>query len=486
SANLPAAGKQQVIKGYLLIAAATALYGFYLYVTGDYNRLTSAFYWANPCAAFLLPAFLIGGWRWITGRRWLPALQVLCIGTAFWLTDSRGAVLAAGVILASCLAVPAVRRRAGWIVMVGAVTFVVSLGLVQIKAQVAGQSTLVPGSRFAEAASGESTSVRDRLNYLGSAVQIWKDHPLTGTGAGTFGTVHPGYQQRVISAANDPHSLLAATLAEQGLIGVLILVYLGTVLAWGMWRGVRREPRLGVIAVSAVVLALHFCLDIDARYPALVVLLALLVGLTYQPWRHRPVPPARRLILPAALLAALVIGVSGYLSDTQVQQGRIHDENHDLALAAAAYGKAHSGVVYNPDAWTAEGIDYYTLAALTGGSKHYLPMVRDRARQAIRRDPYDSQHYFLLGRVERLEGHPDAAVQAYRQALRFDHLNHPEYYADLGGVLLQQGDAVAARRVIETGLELYPEAVMRNRSTDPRIKPAITELKRLQAALPPL
>ncbi len=485
SANLSLLQKEQAIKGYLWVALVISIYGFYLYLSGDYDRLTASFYWANPCAAFLLPAFLISGWKWITNRQWPSGLLTLCIGTAFWLTDSRGAVLVAAIVGVGCLALPQVRRRLAWIIGLGVVTFVLSFGVVAVKSQLGGQSAPVPGSRFAEAATGESMSAQDRISYLKSALEIWKDHPVLGSGAGTYGTVHPQYQQRVISAANDPHSIVAATLAEQGVVGMSILLGLAAVIAIGMWRGVRRRPQLGIVAISAIALALHFGLDIDSRYLALVALLAMLVGLTYQPSRRRPISRWRNLALPASLAAALLLSVSMYLSDASFQRGRIHDGNQDLTQAAKAYEQAHKYPIYDPDVWTSEGIDYYALAA-AGGPKSYLALGRDRAKQAIRRDPKDSQHYFLLGRIERLDGNPPAALTAYHQALRLDRLNHPDYYVDLAALLIQQKNTRAARQVIRDGLALYPEAVIGNRNADSRIKPAVAELKRLQASLPVL
>jgi tetratricopeptide (TPR) repeat protein len=138
--------------------------------------------------------------------------------------------------------------------------------------------------------------------------------------------------------------------------------------------------------------------------------------------------------------------------------------------------------VYDPTNWTAEGIDYYTLAGATGDSKTYLPLARTSAEAAIARDPRDSQNYFLLARIERLAGNRTAALADYRQTLRLDPWNHPDYYLDLASLLLQTGQTAAGRQVVSRGLGLYPDTVIANRNADPTIKPAVAELLVLQAA----
>ena len=59
AARLPKEDKHRLISGYIWVAVATSLFGTYLYFTGSYDRLTSAFYWANPAAAYLLAAGLL-------------------------------------------------------------------------------------------------------------------------------------------------------------------------------------------------------------------------------------------------------------------------------------------------------------------------------------------------------------------------------------------------------------------------------------------
>jgi O-antigen ligase len=110
---------------------------------------------------------------------------------------------------------------------------------------------VVPGSRFAEAASGESKSTSDRLYYLGSAFDMWLAHPWGGTGAGTYRDVHPQYQKRVISASSNAHNFYVQTLAELGLVGTLALVAVMLWLLAGGLRGLVAEPEMVPVAIGA-------------------------------------------------------------------------------------------------------------------------------------------------------------------------------------------------------------------------------------------
>jgi O-antigen ligase len=489
TASLDLAAKAQLLAGYVWLATLMAVVGFYIYATGDYNRLTTSFYWANPAAAWLLPAALLASWGWLnrpdkaSWRGALQAVQVLILGTAVWLTDSRGALLATLIVLIGATAMSRrLRQRALPAVGVILISFGLATGAAALWSHVKHQTTVAPGSRFAQAAEGESTSGSDRLNYLRSAVSIWQHHPLLGTGAGTYGIEHPQYQRRVISASSDAHNIVLQTLAEQGLPGMLWLLYLAVILAWGVARGVRREPAVGIAAAGAVIVALHFGVDIDDRYPALIALLAMLAGVAYQPWQVMRVVPVRRMAIPVLLVVTLVLAASSYESNFWATRGQQADSQSLFTNAAQAYARAHTTPVYDPTNWTAEGIDYYTLASFTGGSKTYNADAERAARGAIQHDGSDSQNYQLLGRIQALEGNLPAAEASLSQALRLDPWNHPDYYSDLAGLQLKANHTVAAQKTVSAGLALYPDSVIANRNADTTVKPAVAELLSLQAA----
>ncbi len=282
-------GREWVIRAYLATAVVFSVSAIWMYLVSSYDRLVGVFYWPNPAAAYLIPAVILAvdQLRRARGRMawWWGSAATLFLA-AFWLTDSRAATLVLAVVGAIYLLISPTPRTF-WIkfVFTLAIGFGLSIGLVQASTLFVQHSAkVVPGSRLAEAASGESKSVSDRLYYLGSAFEMWFAHPVGGTGAGTYGDVHPQYQQRVISASNDAHNVYAQTLAELGLVGAVALAATMFWLLAGALRGVAANSDTVPVLLGAGGLLVHFGLDIDARYPTLLMLAAALLGVVYGQW----------------------------------------------------------------------------------------------------------------------------------------------------------------------------------------------------------
>jgi tetratricopeptide (TPR) repeat protein len=476
-------GPEWVIRAYLGSAVVFCVVGVVMFLTSDYDRLTGTFYWANPAAAYLIPAIVLGidRVRRAAGRRvwWWVGAVVVFLGS-FLLTDSRGGTLVLALVLGVYLLLASTNKRF-WINFVFSMVlgFGLSLGLSWMST-FTGQhhAKVVPGSRFAEAASGESKSTSDRLYYLGSALDMWLAHPWGGTGAGTYRDVHPQYQKRVISASSNAHNFYVQTLAELGLVGILALVAVVLWLLAGGLRGLVAEPEMVPVAIGALGLVLHFGLDIDASYPALLLLAAALIGLVYRQasqgrgkasWRW----PAVAVVLMAPL-------ISLYQSNVWAERGRAQQTDGDYATAADDFGAAHSGWVYNPDFVNAEGIDLLTLAyGNAAGAKADAQLALERARQAQREDRYDAQHHQLEGRALSAQGDLKGAAAAFREALRLDPYNHPDYALDLARVQQQTGDVDGAVRTAQAMLAQYPQEVVDNRSNDATVKPALADLEAL-------
>ncbi len=476
-------GRQWALRAYLGSAVVFCIGALAIFLTSDYDRLTGWFYWANPAAAYLMPAIILAvdGLRRASGRMvyvW-GALAVM-FSTSFWLTDSRAAMLVlAGILALYLILVPL--KKISWIriVFVLALSFGLSIGGAKLSTITAHHSSsAVPGSRFAEAASGESKSLSDRIFYLSSAFNMWFAHPLGGTGAGTYGNVHPQYQQRVISASTDTHNVYVQTLSELGLVGA---VALAAVLLWlfaGMLKGLVAMPEMLPAALGVLALLAHFGLDIDASYPTLLMLVAWLSGLVYRQWANKRAKAAWRWPALAALL--LVPIVSLYQSDVWATRAKAAQDDSDYAQAATLFGQAHSGIAYDPDIINAEGIDLYTLAGGGGqDAKAAAALALERAREAQKQDPFDGQHHQLEGRVLALQGDNNGAEQAFKVALKLDPFDTPDYALDLASTQVKVGDLDGAVKTAEAMLAQYPSNVVDNRATDSRIRPALANLEAL-------
>lgn len=460
-------------QGYVTAAAAFSLYGGWLYLTESYERLTSSFYWANPFAAWLLPALLIG---WQLYRRspswwWLIAMAINL--AAFALTDSRSAMLVAGLTAAAAVVrVSPSRREWTKLLLVLGLAAGLVVGLNTWRSQLQRQPVAVPGTRFSEALEGESQSGSDRLNFLRAGWSIWQQQPITGTGAGTFAAAHPAHQVRVTSAASHPHNFWAQVAAELGLIGVGLWLLL--VAVW--LRYSTRQDLAAWLATAA--LLVHFALDIDARYPALWLLLAALAGWSSGPRQRAPGRAWWLAILPLPLL----VSVQLYSSEQQALRGQDHQDHSRYEEAAAAFAAARGGYIYDPDLLTKEGINHYALGLEQRSASELLEAGR-LAQLAQAQDPRDSQHSFLLARIAQAQGDLVQAERHYQAAIAADRLNHPEYYLDFAQLRLRQQQPQAALVLLDEVIGLYPNQVVLNRSANSRLRVVLAQIYSLRGVL---
>ncbi len=475
-------GREAVIRLYLASALMFCVYALWLYFTGGYERLTGSFYWANPAAAYLMPAILIAVHRTLKSnwRYWGP-LSVLYTAS-FLLADSRASSFVLVIITAGYLAA-AKPKKADWIILVFIVigTIILTSGAVQLRHYLQPHGIVsAPGGRFAEVAKGESQSGNDRVSYLIAAYKIWLTAPLAGTGAGTYADAHPAFQTSPLNASSSAHNIYAQTLPELGIIGFVLLVGLLVSLPLGLLRGITEAPDNLVLVFGAAALLLHMGLDIDAQYPSILVLVAVMLGLIYtQSYRSWSNFSWR---LPFASVIVMVPIISFYLADGWAVRAAAAQADNDYPTAADYFGRSTSGLVYNPDWLSAEGINHYAVAA-SGSTAQSQSAETDvalmLARSAQRQDPRDGQHHQLEGRILALEKRYPEAVRAFEMALKLDSNDHPEYALDLAYAQLAMGEDARAVATAQSMVAKYPPGVTDNRSVDTTVKPNLADLSAL-------
>jgi O-antigen ligase len=440
---------------YLGVASLFSLYGFWVFYTSGYNRLTSSLYWANPAAGFLLPAVIVclNEMGLSVRKKWWAWPLGLLIETAFWTTQSRAAVV---VLIVGLLALIALQRRSkGYFIRLGVAlmtSFLLSTLCVQLWHSAHPQASVVTlGSRFVEAAQGESSSGSDRIYYLTSAAKILRDHPVLGTGAGTFTDAHPKYQERVISASSDAHNWYIQTLSELGIVGGLLLVVLMILLLRGVLRGFKSQPELLPWAVGALALVLHLGLDIDGQYPALLALGSFLLALVWT--SAGQVRNGRSSFVPIiALIIAVGVAASANTSQIAASLGAAAQANGDYAGAAVYFKQAHQSLVFDPSVLNAEGINYYSLAITKQDVRANFALALDAAHAAQKLAPLEAQNYQLEGRVYLAQYKLKYAQVAFEHALMLDPYNQPSYAQDLAVVLRDTGNLQRAIKVTSATL----------------------------------
>jgi hypothetical protein len=277
----------------------------------------------RPAGPFTLPAALGGffaltlpltlsGARSLTGRgmRGVLVASALLQAYALFLTRSIGGLAATAVSVSLSLPFLAARRR---LLLLAAVVLVV----------------LAAGAHFRHARSQEFGAPGGdpfllRAGNWQAAAGMIHDHPLFGTGPGSFGTFYPRYMRPGMNETRYAHNSYLQVIAGWGVWTIVPL--LGVLLALARrlresWRG--RGAELPYAAAAASFLA-HNLMDFTAFLSSVAIPGALLFGLAFRSSETVPVgavarPPARTgrgaappVVLRAILLGAVLIAFAGH------------------------------------------------------------------------------------------------------------------------------------------------------------------------------
>jgi hypothetical protein len=258
-----------------------------------------------------------------------------------------------------------------------------------------------------------SASSSNRWRWWQEAWNAFVDHPLKGTGAGTFGLTDR-LERGSSLAVVEPHSAPLQDLSETGIVGFLLIA---TALAAAAVVIVRREHTRATLALAlaAAVCVLHSLVDIDWDYVAVQGPLLLVLGaLVASPERA----PARRpwfVAAAAALsaLAALYSLASPWLAQRRIDAAYDAFARIDIAGARADAKSAHA---LNPLA--VEPLSLMALAeSLLGRNGRALELYR----QARDLEPKNPETWYELGAFELDELHqPRHAYRDLNQSYTLD------------------------------------------------------------------
>ena len=201
--------------------------------------------------------------------------------------------LAATTQLAAILAS---RSRAGFgcaviVLLAGGIVFVRRRGRLHLLESLLALAVLVPLAivtippvleRMA-AVSQEWTSAAGRGEVFRTSSRIIAEHPVFGTGAGTFSLIWGGYRPPAIQGAyNYAHNDYLQVLIETGIPGLALALLPLLLFAAGTWKRGRWtvfEDPLGLPLLGALAaVALHEIVDFGLQIPSNLMLVAVLAG----------------------------------------------------------------------------------------------------------------------------------------------------------------------------------------------------------------
>ncbi len=283
------------------------------------------------------------------------------------------------------------------------------------------------GERFREFSNPEllsneaerltSTSSNARWRWWQEAAESFQDHPVAGTGAGSFPVVHRIYRDDALTV-RQPHNIALQFLGELGIIGFALAVGAAITGLVAASRAVACLPdaeRRAALAILLVlcVYAVHAFVEVDWDFIALTgpvfLGLGLLLGRGPMWW-----PEARPLaaLVPVVLLALCLISlILPPLADRNLDRSsRLVTTDPEEALAAAL---------------AAEALNPLALGPLFARADAQIVLGRpDSARaayfDAVRKQPNNAAGWFALAGFESSEGNELAALAAYARASALD------------------------------------------------------------------
>jgi O-antigen ligase len=228
----------------------------------------------------------------------------------------------------------------------------------------------------------ETLSLNGRPMLWRSALADVGDHPLLGSGAGTFEQYWNQHRPRNY-VARDAHSLYLERLAEQGPVGLVLVLAL---VLYPIWLAVRarRDPVVLTALGALVAFALHAGFDWDWEMPAVVCLALVAVAAILVAAREEFPRPLSSPVRAGLVAVAVVLGIAAFAGGVGNQAIASSVSAADRGSYAKAESEARRATSWAP--WSDQGwIDL--AAALVGQGR------RDEAaaalRTATRKDPVD-------------------------------------------------------------------------------------------------
>ena len=126
------------------------------------------------------------------------------------------------------------------------------------------------------AIAGASGSLGDRPKYWHAAWLDFVQHPLLGSGAGSFEVAWLRYRT-ISDSVRDAHNLYLETLAELGPLGLLLLVIALAIPLWAIPRARRIAPTASICGAYVAFLG-HAAVDWDWEMPVVTVTALLCAG----------------------------------------------------------------------------------------------------------------------------------------------------------------------------------------------------------------
>lgn len=216
---------------------------------------------------------------WALPRLLLLGGAVVLAMCGMMLSQSRGALMA---LAAGALVLLPLRWMRQWLPAAVGIVVLVGLG-VGLASWLGGERQTLQTAFFGTA--GRDPSLAMRSDIWGRTVRILADHPLTGTGLGTFRHAYAAYEREGEWLSTDQaHNDYLQLLAETGAPGAILLAWWVVAVVRRMLRPALRHQAApapwttAALAAALFAMLCHSILDFSLQIPAVASLFAVVGG----------------------------------------------------------------------------------------------------------------------------------------------------------------------------------------------------------------
>jgi hypothetical protein len=296
-----------------------------------------------------------------------------------------------------------------------------------------------------------------RSQYWRQAIDVFEDEPLTGVGAGGFGTAGLRFRETTLISHN-AHGYPMQTLADLGLIGLVVTLALG--LAWliAALRAVGATPRsrigqLFLIGRPERVDHMRAPAWTDDRFAVTALFLAAVAyGIqSALDWTWLVPGPTVMALVAAGFVAGRGPAPEAAAPTEPPPRARVTPVRVALAVGAVVAALAASWSIWQP-----ERADNKADEALALSGRGQVEAALDAAHDAQDIDPLSIKPLFAEAAVQQRAGRDDEALAVFRRAA-LEHRDDPQAWLRLADFQLYElDDPKAALAALDQALYLDP------------------------------
>ncbi|MBA7465103.1 Photosystem I assembly protein Ycf3 [subsurface metagenome] len=358
--------------------------------------------------------------------------------------------------------------------------------------------------KFLSIADLKNPATRHRFVMWRTGIDIIKEHPLLGTGMGTFKKIHPKYQSKYLRTkkygrfeglSRFVHNDYLEITANTGMLGLGTFLWLIVTLYWTGLKRLKQiseskySPNLFIIILSSLTAVLiHSFFHYSFYLPATSMLFWLWLGLlnTDGPKLEKTKENIRPLIIRQGTIVAITIFLllwvtKPFIASLYFDRAIYYSMGGNYKNAIAMYNKSiefnpgdekvhnNLGNVYKNIGLYGEAMEEYAKALKI--NPHLVEAHNNLGNLYVNRGLYDEaiREYMLaleinpnlagvhnnLGNMYRNKGLYNKALKEYREAIAISP-SFAEAYDNLGVTLADMGELKEAVRQFRKALEVNP------------------------------